>query len=161
MRNSLFAAKRGSIETTDANPTKAQEGYVSPFGSLRGKSIQTSSMQYNIAEVNDGTYVADIMRNAGGLGDAVMSTTNDIGSTIAVAERPMYADQMLPFDITLAGASEYGASMVMRIGGVEILNEGNGISVDDVSNEMQFTFIARICSGWAPQKRIYDESFQG
>jgi hypothetical protein len=41
--------------------------------------------------------------------------------------KPWYSDQILPFDITLAGASELGAATAMKIYGVEILNEGSGV----------------------------------
>jgi len=54
-----------------------------------------------------------------------------------------YSDQVLPFDITLAGTNENGAATCMKIYGVEILNEGSGISIDDAVTEMQATFVAR------------------
>jgi hypothetical protein len=57
---------------------------------------------------------------------------------------PWASDQILPFDVTLAGTNEYGAAATMKIFGVEILNEGWGTSVDDTVNEMQSTFIARL-----------------
>jgi hypothetical protein len=50
--------------------------------------------------------------------------------------KPWYSDQILPFDITLAGASELGAATAMKIFGVEILNEGSGVSIDDAVTEM-------------------------
>lgn len=50
--------------------------------------------------------------------------------------KPWYSDQILPFDITLAGASELGAATAMKIYGVEILNEGSGVSIDDAVTEM-------------------------
>jgi hypothetical protein len=53
---------------------------------------------------------------------------------------PWASDQILPFDVTLAGTTEYGAAASMKIFGVEILNEGWGTSVDDAVNEMQTTF---------------------
>jgi hypothetical protein len=56
---------------------------------------------------------------------------------------PWYADQILPFDVTLAGANEYGAMTACKIFGVEILNERSGMSIDDAVNEMQATFVAR------------------
>lgn len=56
---------------------------------------------------------------------------------------PWYSDQVLPFDITLAGANEYGAMCAAKILGVEILNEGTGISVDDAVSEGSATFVAR------------------
>lgn len=61
---------------------------------------------------------------------------------------PWYSDQVLPFDVTLAGNNEYGAATAMRIFGVEILNEGVGISIDDAVSEMQATFVARYVQPW-------------
>jgi len=56
---------------------------------------------------------------------------------------PSYSDQVLPFDITLAAANEYGAMCAGKILGVEILNEGSGISVDDAVSEASATIVAR------------------
>ena len=52
---------------------------------------------------------------------------------------PWYSDQVLPFDVTLSGANEYGAMCAAKIYGLEILNEGMGISIDDAVTEMQAT----------------------
>jgi hypothetical protein len=49
---------------------------------------------------------------------------------------------VLPFNVTLAGANEYGAMCASKILGIEILNEGSGISVDDAVTESQATFVA-------------------
>lgn len=56
---------------------------------------------------------------------------------------PWHSDQVLPFDITLAAANEYGAAASCKIFGVEILNEGFGSSIDDSALEQQATFVAR------------------
>ena len=63
---------------------------------------------------------------------------------------PWFADQIPPFDITLAAANEYGALAVMRIYGAEILNEGSGVSIDDIVTETQSTYIARSLVPWSP-----------
>jgi len=64
------------------------------------------------------------------------------------AAHPWYVDQIPPFDITLAAANEYGALAVMNIFGVEVLNEGFGISIDDLVSEQQMTYIARTLLPW-------------
>ncbi len=73
--------------------------------------------------------------------------------------KPWYSDQILPFDITLAGASELGKATAMKIFGVEILNEGSGVSIDDAVTEMQATFVARYVEPWqavaAPQFNMF------
>lgn len=61
---------------------------------------------------------------------------------------PFYADQIPPFDITLAAANEYGDIAVMGIFGVEFLNEGWGISIDDLVSEKQYTYLCRNISWW-------------
>ena len=69
-------------------------------------------------------------------------TISAVGQNNVVAT-PWYSDQILPFDVTLSGANEYGAMCAAKIYGVEILNESSGISVDDAVTEMQATFVAR------------------
>jgi hypothetical protein len=66
------------------------------------------------------------------------------------AEDPWFSDQIPPFDITLNAANEYGHGAQMRIYGIEILNEGAGVSIDDIVLEQQMTFIARTLSPWTP-----------
>lgn len=61
-----------------------------------------------------------------------------------------YSDQIPPFDVTLAAANEYGALAIMRIFGVEVLNEGYGVSIDDIVSEQQHTYVARSVIGWTP-----------
>jgi hypothetical protein len=63
---------------------------------------------------------------------------------------PWFSDQIPPFDITLAAANEHGSLAVMRIYGVEILNEGYGVSIDDIVSEQQMTYVARTMVGWRP-----------
>jgi hypothetical protein len=75
------------------------------------------------------------------------SPAGDAGSDQEQA-LPWYSDQIPPFDITLSAANEYGALAVMRIFGVEILNEGYGISIDDLVSEQQMTYVARTILPW-------------
>lgn len=56
---------------------------------------------------------------------------------------PIYADEILPFDVTITFANEYGQKAVLVIYGVELLNEGAGFSIDSVSSEKAYTFVAR------------------
>ncbi len=64
-----------------------------------------------------------------------------------VAARAMnYADQLPPFDIVLTFVNEVGDAAVMSINGCIIGNEAGGYSVDDITSEMAFSFIARSVS---------------
>jgi hypothetical protein len=67
---------------------------------------------------------------------------NTVGGLSELAA-PWYSDQILPFDITLAASNEYGSMAGAKILGVEILNEGTGVSIDDTVTETQATFVAR------------------
>ena len=61
-----------------------------------------------------------------------------------------YSDQIPPFTITLTGQNEYGSVSVMALLGVEYINEGSGISIDDIVTETQMTFVARAIQTWRP-----------
>lgn len=63
---------------------------------------------------------------------------------------PNYSDQIPPFTITLTSMNEYGSVSVMHILGVELINEGSGVSIDDIVTETQMTFVARGILGWRP-----------
>ena len=77
------------------------------------------------------------------------SSINNVRGDQALA-MPWYTDQIPPFDVTLAAANEYGALAMMRIFGVELLNEGYGVSIDDIVSEQQHTYVARSIIGWTP-----------
>jgi hypothetical protein len=68
---------------------------------------------------------------------------------------PWYTDQIPGFDITLAAANEYGSLAIMKVFGVEILNEGYGISIDDIVSEQQMTYIARTILPWQWVQPVY------
>jgi hypothetical protein len=44
--------------------------------------------------------------------------------------------------------NEYGQIAQMSIRGVEILNEGSGMSIDDIVTEQSMTFVAREVNPW-------------
>ncbi len=96
-------------------------------------------------------FTSSLVRNVGpSIGSTIDQldnlTVTEVGGTKELAS-PWYSDQILPFDITIAGANEYGAMAAAKIFGVEILNEGWGSSIDDAVSEMQVGFVAR--RGWA------------
>lgn len=64
--------------------------------------------------------------------------------------QPIYADELLPFDITISCANEYGQRAVTVIYGVEILNEGVGFSIDSPTSERAYTFVARAVDSMVP-----------
>lgn len=68
-----------------------------------------------------------------------------------IAAVPYYADQIPPFDIVLSAANEQGGLAILKILGVELLNAGFGISIDDIVAEHSYTFVARTVQPWTPQ----------
>lgn len=59
-----------------------------------------------------------------------------------------YADQVLPFDVNIIAANEVGQTAKKSFSGVEILNEGGGVSVDDLAIEEQYTYVCRGITPW-------------
>jgi len=134
MRTSQFAAKKKSIETTASNPYNQSVG-VSPA------QIQKSIQSMNPSEIGSEL----------GISAAAAMETN-APDQMSELSAPMFTDQLMPFNVTLMSSSEYGIGAVMRIFGLEILNEGSGFSIDDTSNEVQMTYICRLISPWVQQK---------
>mgnify|MGYP003333180376 CR=1 FL=1 len=59
-----------------------------------------------------------------------------------------FIDQLLPQDVVLVAQNELGVQAQMRIYGLEFLNEGSGVGIDDRTIETQHTWIARTMMGW-------------
>lgn len=77
---------------------------------------------------------------------------NDAGNGFDAANMvdffvPEYADQLMPFNITISMANEYGQRAGMEIYGVQLLNEASGFSVDDVITAKAYSFVARKIKG--------------
>jgi hypothetical protein len=60
---------------------------------------------------------------------------------------PEYADQLMPFNITITMANEFGQRAGMELYGIQLLNEGSGFSIDDVITAKAYTFVARKIKG--------------
>lgn len=59
-----------------------------------------------------------------------------------------FADQLMPFDVNISAANETGGAMKKTFSGIEILNEGGGVSIDDLVVEEQYTYICRSMTPW-------------
>jgi len=125
-----FYGKQDEIASTQANPYNA--GFAAGVPS-------------------DEATLVDALNAANVLGSEVGNAAVNPAESLAAPTHPMYADQLLPFDVTLSAMNEYGNGQAMRIYALEILNEGSGVSIDDTSNEVQLTYIARMLSPWINQ----------
>ena len=105
--------------------------------------------------IHNATNMANYQNELDATGDApnrVAATGGDKAHTTAksIKRAAEYMDQIYPFDITLISQNEYGLGSYSAIIGVEIINEGGGISMDDLTNETQATFIAIHRVPWTP-----------
>lgn len=71
-----------------------------------------------------------------------------------IIARPLYHDQILPFEIVITAANEYGSFATMRIHGCEILNCGSGMSIDDITTDEACTFVATAVTPWHNQGNV-------
>lgn len=86
---------------------------------------------------------------------AAGATTDGISSSITNDSKSVqtayYHDQIPPFDILLFAATERGHGAIMEILGVEILNCGSGVSVDDITTDESCTWIGVNIIPWHSQ----------
>lgn len=98
----------------------------------------------------DGSDIAVASGYANRLKREQVYRVDDIGNNYRVAP-VFYVDQILPFDIAIVAANEYGQSAQMRLYGCEILNEGSGFSIDDIVIENQMTYVCRTILPWTSE----------
>lgn len=80
-----------------------------------------------------------------------LAPNNQVGNAFGqewTVARPWYVDQIPPIDAVIVAANEYGQAATMRVYGIEILNEGSGFSIDDITIENQMTYVCRSVLPW-------------
>jgi hypothetical protein len=90
----------------------------------------------------------------GEFGDIVggaVGSSNDTTISGVVRSAAWYHDQIPPFSIVLIAENEYGHAAEMAIRGVEILNSGSGVSIDDINTDETMTFVATEIIPWTPR----------
>lgn len=135
------------------DPVSVSRGKRGIAGTLTFQNFQMDAMKMLIDE--DPTYFTytDYLSNVSYLTQGWEQTpdapnsgwTNWLTASTQVSKntKAFYADQMVPFDITLTYVNEYGNMAVEQVYGVEILNEGKGVHIDDMAVETAMTFICR------------------
>jgi hypothetical protein len=133
-----------------ADPRSFSRGKRGIAGSLVFTVFDRSALLQTFQQMgNDGKFFAhdtDVNRLA--TESARGQTAQQDVSTDSNWQSAWYTDQIPPFDIVLTAANEYGQVARMSIRGCEILNEGSGISIDDIVTEQQMTFVAREIEPW-------------
>jgi hypothetical protein len=122
--------------------------FIANSDDVRPAFRQDTLLQADQTAIFNSALVRDVGPDVSGTIDQLDNIPISEVSSLKEAAVPWYADQVLPFDVTLAGTNEMGAATAMRIFGVEILNTGNGTSIDDTVNESQATFVARFVEPW-------------
>lgn len=150
MQTADFAAKMGSVETNPSTNPFHKEAKKTGFRPTN-TALQAASGTTTAGGVGQSPDLA-------GIGKSAHKGLGELAPSMSEKTQPMFTDQILPFDSTLMGANEYGIASTMRIYSLEILNEGSGVSIDDTSNEVQMTYIARLISPWINQVRLQDTS---
>lgn len=113
---------------------------------MAGKSVVSAnklSSTVQTAALNVGGTASEINRSRLSDIDAFSFTEN---------VDAFHLDQLLPFDITVVGANEYGKVSKMVFKGVELMTEAGGMSIDDMVLEKQVAFIARSIEQWTSTK---------
>jgi len=107
------------------------------------------SVGFEIANID----IPTIEIAAGLIGSKVGSASPTVSRIVIdkVLAKPRYLDQVLPFDVVITASNEYGSFTRMSIHGVEILNAGSGMSVDDITTDEACTFIATSVTPWQGQ----------
>ena len=62
---------------------------------------------------------------------------------LVATRRFKFADQVPPLDVTITMVNEIGQVAYTAVHGVQLVNEGFGYTLDDLSSEVAFTFVAR------------------
>ncbi len=109
-------------------------GRVNPKGFTRGSRTIAGSLIFTIFD-----------RNA--LWDILTTNRNDPPDT--PGHSPLI-DQIPPIDITITFQNEMGYMAAMRIYGIEIVDEGQTMSIDDIITENVMSYIARDITVMAP-----------
>ena len=134
----------------DPNPKSFSRGKRGIAGSLvftvfdrdalfQMKTEDQPVYRHGLNSTQSGAFNPEALVNVGDIN----TTQDDIPGGWAEGQVPKYSDEIPPFDVTINFLNEYGQSSKMTIFGVEILNEGMGMSVDDITTEKACTFVAR------------------
>jgi len=66
---------------------------------------------------------------------------------------PNHVGEIPPFTVTIVSSNEMGQSSVMKVHGVKLLAESYAISIDHITSDLVFDFIALSIDPWTPINR--------
>ena len=128
-----------------ANPNNNPMKFISDIDDLRPDFSFDQGSNINLTTVTPvGATSVNFPGAAAGAQESALTTV----ASDQEAAIPWYPDQLPPFDIVLSAANEYGGLSLMKVLGVELMNSGFGVSVDDIVCEHSYTFIATGLIPW-------------
>jgi hypothetical protein len=134
-----------------------QDIFKEAFGEELGKTSSLFSTRFAGADTGAGLLSAEafstrnfdhqVGSNAalafpGGVARDLQSELSDIYDLVK-HQRLKYSDQIPEFDINITMVNESGDAAFVVIGGVVLVNEGWGYTLDDLTSEVAFTYVAR------------------
>ena len=150
----------------EANPRAFSRGKRGIAGSLIFIQFDTHAIleQFNVDANNLSDPLGNFVKKKYEISPSQLEATDAItipgvpadpsSPDFAQIAKAFYADQLPAFDITIAAANEYGTTARCVIHGVELMNEGWGMGIEDRQADMQTTYLARAVSRWASKPRI-------
>lgn len=146
------------------NPRSFSRGKRGIAGSMMFTLFDRPSLYNLIANNVENEQFQIWTRNWNLLPNVNSNVATNIASTANAADAgvsstlPYYGDQIPPFDITITFANEYGQAAVRAIYGVELINEGSGVSMDDIQIEEAMTYVAREIGPMIPTTRGFNST---
>lgn len=147
----------------EANPRAFSRGKRGIAGSLIFIQFDTHAIleQFNIDDSGDplGKFVQKIYEpnpmdfsSPEGPARPSIAGAADKADSMGKLSKAFYADQLPPFDVTVSALNEMGIAAKCVIHGVELMNEGWGMGIEDRQADMQTTYLARAVTRWTTQK---------
>lgn len=141
----------------EANPRGFSRGKRGIAGSLIFIQFDTHAILEQFSTGNLGNFVkkkyeispSDLKKDDAAIG-AITADVNP--EALGAVARAFYADQIPPFDITVAACNEFGIQARCVIHGCELMNEGWGMGIEDRQADMQTTYLARAVTRWTASR---------
>lgn len=155
-----FSRQRESIaqNISDLEEVRKEGLATVPLGTLQTLSVQSHREKYAVRALGH-SYAKGYTRGPRTIGGTMIFTLFDehslapliraMGRRESIWKDPEIAtilpDQLPPIDITIVFANEYGSLSEMRIYGLEFVNDGMVMSIEDLLTEQTINFVARDC----------------
>lgn len=115
---------------TDKQPVRAV-GHKFPKSYSAGQSLIAGSMIFTIEDQHPLIDLID-----------TYNTSLRINSNASVKRSSAIADQLPPFNATILAVNELGSAAITYIKGIQFINDGNVMSIQDILTESTLSFVA-------------------